>query len=76
MDTQKQKPEIDPLRRVFVPRERMTSNGTIVFKTTDNLMYARQEEGAPMYRVDRKVRGKKARALDKQRRRELRKASA
>jgi hypothetical protein len=60
-----QTPSLDPLRRVLVPVEKLTSRGTVVFRTTDNTMYARTEPGAPMHRVDRKVRGKKARAHDK-----------
>lgn len=76
-DSVKVKPEataatslpIDPLRRVFVPIEQRTPRGTIVFKTHDNRVYARREEGGPMYRAIPKVRGKAARRHDKQQRR-------
>ena len=63
------KPPLDPLRRVFVPIEQKTPKGTIVFRTTDNLVYARAQEGGPMYRAIPKVRGKAARAADKRQRR-------
>lgn len=62
------KPAIDLLRRVFIPIERRTPNGTIVFKTTDHQMYARLDDGS-IRRADRKVRGKAARAAEKKARR-------
>lgn len=65
MDTHKQKPTIDPLRRVFVPIEKRTAKGTIVFRTSDKTMYARLEEGGPIRRVVPKIRGKAARRADK-----------
>lgn len=55
-----QKPSIDPLRRVFVPIEKRTPNGTWVFKTTDQTMYFRAPDGS-MRRVQPKVNGKDAR---------------
>ncbi len=64
-ETPVEKPIIDPLRRVFIPVEKRTSRGTIVFKTTDGRLYARVDEGMPMCRATPKIRGKKARALDK-----------
>lgn len=64
-----QQPPLDPLRRGFFPIERKTKNGTVVFQTLDKVMYARVDEGLPMYRVDKKVRGKAARADDKRQRR-------
>lgn len=76
MDTQQQKPAIDPLRRVLVPIEKKTSKGTIVFRTTDNRVYARVEEGGPMFRAVPKERGKHARALDKKQRQEQRRIDA
>jgi len=54
---------------VFVPIEKKTPKGTIVFRTTDNLVYARAQEGGPMFRAIPKVRGKAARAADKKQRR-------
>lgn len=53
-------PKIDPLRRVFVPRETRTSNGTMVFRTTDGDVYARLEDGS-IRRAAPKVNGKQAR---------------
>jgi hypothetical protein len=63
------KPSIDPLRRVFVPIEHKTSRGTIVFRTTDNRMYARVVDGS-IRRAIPKQRGKSARRADKQQRRQ------
>jgi hypothetical protein len=55
-----QTPEIDPLRRIFVPREARTSNGTIVFRTTDGDLYTRHTDGS-IHRAHKKVNGKAAR---------------
>ena len=55
-----QRPPLDPLRRVFIPIERRTKNGTIVFKTTDGELYMRHTDGS-MRRVHKKVHGKAAR---------------
>lgn len=76
MDTQQEKPTIDPARRVLIPIERMTAKGTVVFRTTDNRVYARVEPGAPIHRAIPKTRGKKARAADKRQRLELRRIDA
>lgn len=54
------KPPIDPLRRVFVPIERRTPNGTLVFKTHDNQLYARMHDGS-IRRATPKLNGKDAR---------------
>lgn len=56
--------EIDPLRRVFVPIEKRTSQGTWVFRTQDNEMYARLTDGS-IRRATPKLRGKTARRADK-----------
>lgn len=59
---------IDPLRRVFIPIEKRTANGTLVFRTHDHEMYARLGDGS-IRRVTPKVNGKQAR---KQRHRDRR----
>jgi hypothetical protein len=56
--------KIDLLRRVFVPVEKRTAAGTLVFRTLDNQVYVRLEDGS-IRRSDRKVRGKTARRADK-----------
>ncbi len=48
---------LDPLRRVFIPIERRTANGTLVFKTTDGELYARLSDGS-IRRAHPKVKGK------------------
>ena len=53
---------IDPLRRVFVPIEKKTANGTIVFCTLDKQLYARLEDGS-IRRATPKMNGKQARKL-------------
>ena len=63
-----QTPSLDPLRRVFVPIERRTANGMLVFRTTDKRLYARLDNGS-IRRAIAKVRGKAARRADKQARR-------
>lgn len=65
----KPKPEIDPLRRVFVPKETRTSKGTLVFRTMDGDVYARLGDGS-IRRATPKVNGKKARR-DRQRARRI-----
>ena len=57
-----QQSHIDPLRRILIPIERRTSNGTLVFRTTDNEMYVRLENGS-IRRVTPKVNGKVARKM-------------
>lgn len=57
-----QQPSIDPLRRVFVPIEKRTLNGTLVFKTHDKTIYARLDNGS-IRRAVPKVNGKVARRL-------------
>jgi hypothetical protein len=64
---------IDPLRRVFIPIERRTSNGTTVFKTQDKMVYARLEDGS-IRRAIPKVNGKHAKKLRAQLRAQVRKA--
>lgn len=51
---------LDPLKRVFVPIERVTAKGTRVFKTTDGDIYARLSDGS-IRRAHPKVNGKIAR---------------
>lgn len=53
-------PIIDPLRRVFVPKEAKTSKGTVVFRTLDFQVYARLPDGS-IRRSKPKVNGKAAR---------------
>ena len=65
MDTPQIKPDLDPLRRVFIPIERTTPNGTTVFKTTDNMLYLRHPLDDSIRRATPKVRGKAARRRDK-----------
>ncbi len=55
-----QKRPIDPLRRVFVPREAKTPNGTTVFRTRDEDLYLRLDDGS-IRRANPKVNGKQAR---------------
>ena len=57
-----EKREIDLLRRVFVPIEKRTPNGTIVFRTTDKQVYCRLDDGS-IRRATPKVNGKQARRL-------------
>jgi len=56
--------EIDPLKRWFVPIEKRTSKGTMVFRTLDGDVYARLTDGS-IRRANPKVRGKSARRADK-----------
>lgn len=58
--------KIDPLYRVFVPREGRDVNGHWTFRTLDGDKYRRDESGA-IRRVAPKVNGK----LAKKRRRKL-----
>ena len=58
--TQSREPAIDPLRRVLVPREAVTPNGTTVFRTSDGTLYARMPDGSRR-RVDRKREGRRCR---------------
>lgn len=67
VDNEAERP-LDPLTRVFKPIERRTTAGTMVFKTHDNLVYARLNDGS-MRRAIPKVRGKAARRADKKMRR-------
>ena len=59
-----QQSPINPLRRVFIPIEKRTSNGTIVFRTTDKQMYVRLADDS-IRRATPKLRGKAARRADK-----------
>ena len=56
------KTPIDPSRRVFVPIERKTANGTWVFRTLDNEMYCRLPDGS-IRSTTKKMNGKLARKL-------------
>ena len=38
--------KMDPLRRIFIPIERSTKAGTVVFRTSDKEMYVRLEDGS------------------------------
>ncbi len=53
---------IDPLRREYVPIEKKTSKGTIVFRTQDKEMYVRLADDS-IRRVTPKVNGKVAKRL-------------
>jgi hypothetical protein len=57
-----QRPSIDPLRRVFVPIERETADGTTVFRTTDRELYMRHTDGS-IRSVQKKTNGKVARKM-------------
>lgn len=54
-----QKPEIDPLRRVLVPIERVNQYGITTFRTTDRQEYYRGRGGAIRRRFP-KVNGRLA----------------
>jgi hypothetical protein len=60
--TKKETPQIDPLRRVFVPREREREDGTHIFRTTDGSRYIRGVSGA-IRREEPKMNGKEARKI-------------
>lgn len=53
MDTQEKKPVIDPLRRVFIPRESVGKSGMIYFKTLNGQQYVRHPETGVVRRVKR-----------------------
>jgi hypothetical protein len=57
-----QPPKIDLLRRVWIPIERRTVEGTLVFRTTDKELYCRLKDGS-IRAVTRKTNGKIARRL-------------
>jgi hypothetical protein len=57
-----EKKDIDPLQRVFVPIEKKTADGTIVFRTLDNQVYHRLRDGS-IRRETPKINGKLARKL-------------
>lgn len=57
-----EKKDIDPLQRVFVPIEKKTADGTIIFRTTDNQVYHRLADGS-IRRETPKINGKLARKL-------------
>jgi hypothetical protein len=61
---------IDPLRRVFIPREAVTPNGTTVFRTMDGDVYCRLDDGS-IRRTNPKVNGKQARKLRAKSRRKV-----
>jgi hypothetical protein len=60
VNTQQPESPLDPLRRVLVPIEKRTANGTIVFRTTDKEVYFRHTDGS-IRRASLKVNGKEAR---------------
>lgn len=60
----------DPLRRVFIPVEKRTTQGTLVFRTLDKQMYARLDNGS-IRRATPKVNGKEARKARARARREV-----
>ena len=55
-----QQPPIDPLRRVWIPVEKRTSAGTLVFRTSDKTLYFRAPDGSIRHSVP-KVNGKESR---------------
>ena len=57
-----QQPSIDPLRRVFVPIEKRTPAGTLVFRTSDKTLYFRASDGSIRHSTP-KVNGKQARKM-------------
>lgn len=63
-ETEKAKAEkakpIDPLRRVFVPRESEIGDGIFAFKTSDKQRYFRRQDGS-IRRETPKMNGKEAR---------------
>ena len=59
-----QRPPIDPLRRVWVPKEREMANGAVVLRTLDKEWYERCSDGS-IRRVNQKLRGKAARKAEK-----------
>lgn len=67
-DAPKETRPLDPLRRVFVPIERKMASGQTVFRTTDQMVYARLDDGS-IRRAIPKQRGKSARRHDKEVRR-------
>lgn len=46
---------IDPLRRVWIPIEHLTSEGTHVFRTHDEVAYRRSADGA-IRRITKKLK--------------------
>lgn len=56
--------KIDPLKRIFVPIEKRTAAGTLVFRTSDKQVYARLDDGS-IRRAEKKIKGKAARRADK-----------
>lgn len=61
-------PEIDPLRQVRIPREKMRSDGTITFRTSDKQQYNRLVDGS-IRRTTQKVNGREARRIRARQRR-------
>lgn len=57
-------PKLDLLKRVFVPRETRTKDGTLVFRTSDKEVYVRLSDGS-IRRSRPKARGKAARQAEK-----------
>lgn len=53
---------IDPLRRVFIPKEHQRLDGIISFQTLDHTQYQRYTDGS-IRRIHPKVNGKVARKL-------------
>ena len=59
-------------RAVFVPIEHKVMEGATAFVTSDRRVYVRDTASRVIHRATPKVRGKKARAADKQARRRAR----
>lgn len=62
----KQGNQLDPLRRVFVPRERKQEDGTAIFRTLDKQSYIRGVDGV-IRRETPKINGKQAKKARKYR---------
>ncbi len=63
MDTQDKRPSIDPLRRVFLPREGRMSNGDTMLRTVSNDVYIRDAETGVVRSAQRKMNGKQSKRL-------------
>lgn len=65
--------KFNSLKRIFIPIERRTAKGTLVFCTSDKEIYARLDDGS-IRRTTSKVKGKAARRANKAARRKSRKS--
>ena len=66
-----QQPSIDSLRRVWIPVEKRTANGTPVFRTSDKTLYFRAPDGSIRHSTP-KVNGKMTRKARQETRRSAR----